>query len=65
VAARLAHIDISARKIQTVKGAVAVRTCLKSSNKDGNESKRKNLGRDKGFALTIFPESAEFVEPAE
>ena len=42
-----------------------VRTCLKSSNEDGNECKIENQSRNKEFALTIFPKSAEFVEPAE
>ena len=42
-----------------------VRACLKSSNEDGNEGKRENLSRNIKFAFTIFPKSAEFVEPAE
>ena len=42
-----------------------LRACLKSSNEDGNEGKNENLSRNKEFALTIFPKSAEFVEPAE
>ena len=42
-----------------------VRACLKSSNEDGNEGKRENLSRNKKFAFTIFPKSAELVEPAE
>jgi hypothetical protein len=42
-----------------------LRTCLKSSNEDGNEGKRENLSRNKKFAFTIFPKSAEFVEPGE
>ena len=42
-----------------------VRACLKSSNEDGNEGKRENLSRNKKFAFTIFPKSAEFVEPAK
>ena len=41
------------------------RACLKSSNEDGNEGKRENLSRNKKVAFTIFPKSAEFVEPAE
>jgi len=41
------------------------RACLKSSNEDGNEGKRENLSRNIKFAFTIFPKSAEFVEPAE
>ena len=44
---------------------IFVRACLKSSNKDGDESKSKHLSRNKEFSLTIFPKSAEFVEPAE
>ena len=43
----------------------ALRACLKSSNEDGNEGKRENLSRNIKFAFTIFPKSAEFVEPAE
>ena len=42
-----------------------IRACLKSSNEDGDESKSKHLGRNKEFALTIFPKSAELVEPAK
>jgi hypothetical protein len=42
-----------------------LRACLKSSNEDGNEGKRENLSRNKKFAFTIFPKSAEFVEPAK
>ena len=42
-----------------------LRACLKSSNEDGDESKSKHLGRNKEFALTIFPKSAELVEPAK
>ena len=42
-----------------------LRTCLKSSNEDGNEGKSKNLSRNIKFAFTIFPKSAEFVEPGE
>ncbi len=42
-----------------------LRACLKPSDKDGDESASKNLGRGKEFALTIFPKSSEFVEPAE
>ncbi|WP_204789768.1 hypothetical protein [Oscillibacter sp. CU971] len=42
-----------------------VRACLKSSNEDGNEGKRENLSRNKKVAFTIFPKSAEFVEPAK
>ncbi len=42
-----------------------LRACLKSSNEDGNEGKRENLSRNIKFAFTIFPKSAEFVEPAE
>ena len=42
-----------------------IRDCLKSSNKDGDESKSKDLSRDNKFALTIFPKSAEFIKPAE
>ena len=44
---------------------IDLRACLKSSNEDGNEGKNENLSRNKEFALTIFPKSAEFVEPAE
>ena len=44
---------------------LSVRACLKSSNEDGNEGKRENLSRNIKFAFTIFPKSAEFVEPAE
>ena len=44
---------------------VHVRACLKSSNEDGNEGKRENLSRNIKFAFTIFPKSAEFVEPSE
>lgn len=44
---------------------VSLRACLKSSNEDGNEGKRENLSRNIKFAFTIFPKSAEFVEPAE
>ena len=44
---------------------INLRACLKSSNEDGNEGKNENLSRNKEFALTIFPKSAEFVEPAE
>ena len=47
------------------KTAVLLRACLKSSNEDGDESKSKHLGRNKEFALTIFPKSAELVEPAK
>ena len=43
----------------------ALRTCLKSSNEDGNECKIENQSRNKEFALTIFRKSAEFVEPTE
>ncbi len=43
----------------------ALRACLKSSNKDGNEGKGEDLSRNKEFTLTVFPEPAEFVEPAE
>ena len=46
-------------------GYSGVRACLKSSNEDGNEGKRENLSRNIKFAFTIFPKSAEFVEPAE
>ena len=42
-----------------------LRACLKSSNEDGNEGKRENLSGNVKFAFTIFPKSAEFVEPAE
>ena len=42
-----------------------LRACLKSSNKDGNEGKGEDLSRNKEFTLTVFPEPAEFVEPAE
>ena len=42
-----------------------LRACLKSSNEDGNECKIENLSRNEEFPLTIFPESAEFVEPTE
>lgn len=42
-----------------------LRGCLKSSNENGNEGKRENLSRNKKFALTVLPKSAEFVEPAE
>ena len=42
-----------------------LRACLKSSNEDGNECKRKDLGRGKKFTFTIFPKPAEFVAPAE
>ena len=45
--------------------SIDLRACLKSSNEDGNEGKNENLSRNKEFALTIFPKSAEFVEPAE
>jgi len=45
--------------------AYLLRACLKSSNKDGNEGKSKNLSRNKEFAFTIFPKSAEFVKPAK
>ena len=44
---------------------VLLRACLKSSNEDGNEGKRENLSRNIKFAFTIFPKSAEFVEPAK
>ena len=44
---------------------VRLRACLKSSDKDSNEGKSKNLSRNTEFALTIFPKPAEFVEPAE
>jgi hypothetical protein len=44
---------------------IDLRACLKSSNEDGNEGKRENLSRNIKFAFTIFPKSAEFVEPAE
>ena len=43
----------------------SLRACLISSNEDGNEGKRENLSRNKKFAFTIFPKSAEFVEPAK
>ena len=46
-------------------GFPILRACLKSSNEDGNKGKNENLSRNKEFALTIFPKSAEFVEPAE
>ena len=42
-----------------------LRACLKSSNEDGNEGKRENLSRNIKFAFTIFPKSAEFVEPGQ
>ena len=42
-----------------------LRTCLKSSDEDGDERKGENLSRDQKFTLTIFPKSAEFVEPGE
>lgn len=35
------------------------------SNQDGNESKGKDLSRNKKFALTIFSKSSEFIESAE
>ena len=44
---------------------IILRACLKSSNEDGNEGKRENLSRNIKFAFTIFPKSAEFVEPGE
>ncbi len=47
------------------KAAELLRACLKSSNEDGNEGKRENLSGNVKFAFTIFPKSAEFVEPAE
>ena len=34
-------------------------------NKDSNESKSEHLSRSSELALTVFPKSAEFVEPAE
>lgn len=49
----------------TLGGIKILRACLKSSNEDGNEGKRENLSRNIKFAFTIFPKSAEFVEPAE
>ena len=42
-----------------------LRACLKSSNKDSNERKSEHLSRSSELALTVFPKSAEFVEPAE
>ena len=45
--------------------AKIIRACLKSLNKDSNESKSEHLSRSSELALTVFPESAEFVEPAE
>ena len=48
-----------------IDSAEKLRACLKSSNEDGNEGKRENLSRNKKFAFTIFPKSAEFVEPAK
>ena len=44
---------------------IEIRACLISSNEDGDESKSKHLSRNKEFSLTIFPKSAEFVEPAK
>ncbi len=44
---------------------MVLRSCLKSSNEDGNEYKIENQSRNEEFALTIFPKSAEFVEPTE
>ncbi len=46
-------------------GESNAKSLLKSSNEDGNEGKRENLSRNIKFAFTIFPKSAEFVEPAE
>ena len=72
--AAFASLGASEREIITDKqsgkdlarpGYMALRACLKSSNEDGNEGKNENLSRNKEFALTIFPKSAEFVEPAE
>ena len=48
-----------------VRSVPLLRACLKSSNEDGNEGKRENLSRNIKFAFTIFPKSAEFVEPSE
>ena len=50
---------------QRINGFSILRACLKSSNEDGNEGKRENLSGNVKFAFTIFPKSAEFVEPAE
>ena len=55
----------STKDVSTVTVSRSLRACLKSSNEDGNEGKNENLSRNKEFALTIFPKSAEFVEPAE
>ena len=62
-APRRAEPEIVAAVNEAVMGLV--RACLKSSNEDGNEGKRENLSRNIKFAFTIFPKSAEFVEPAE
>ncbi len=64
------YIGISKEDFRELKSDLAflkscLRACLKSSNEDGNEGKRENLSRNIKFAFTIFPKSAEFVEPAE
>ena len=61
------HREFSHPGFTAVSGDAAefVRACLKSSNEDGNEGKRENPSRNIKFAFTIFPKSAEFVEPAE
>ena len=57
-------VELKKTPVKTVTSLV-LRACLKSSNKDGDESKSKHLSRNKEFSLTIFPKSAEFVEPAK
>lgn len=62
------QVEISAQEGQLLGRwalGISLRACLKSSNEDGNEGKRENLSRNIKFAFTIFPKSAEFVEPAE
>jgi hypothetical protein len=59
------HAPLNTPQTTTVLSSIRLRACLKSSNEDGNECKRENLSRNIKFAFTIFPKSAEFVEPAE
>ena len=44
---------------------LSLRACLKSSDKDSNEDKSKNLSRNTEFALTIFSKPAKFVKADE
>jgi len=56
------HMDLNGLSAATREN---LRVCLRSSNKDGDEGKSKNLSRDGEFTFTIFTKSVEFVESAK